>query len=166
MISDAINTTGKLKLDDVSTVYEESAEEINKVNKVHDKEVATISKEHAIVDVFNVAAKENVIEVVKKADQAGIDVEDVIAEANLPFEVDTEDKAATEELAVKEAIDTLGKIVCKHKGCLKSIKKDPELNDVLTLLVDDFLEKEDEDEEEDDYEEARPERIAYPGQLP
>lgn len=40
----------------------------------------------------------------------------------MPFEVDIEE--ATEELAVEEAIDTLGKIVCKHKGCLESIKKD------------------------------------------
>ena len=71
-------------------------------------------------------------------------MEEVIAEANLPFEVDIED--ATEELAVEEAIDTLGKIVCKHKGCLESIKKDNELNGLLTLLVDDILEKEDDDD--------------------
>ena len=89
MITDAINTTGQLKLDDLSKAYEESAEEISKVNKVHDKEVVTISKEHAIVDVFNAAAKENVIEDVQNADKAGIDVEDVIEGANLPFVVDT-----------------------------------------------------------------------------
>ena len=71
-------------------------------------------------------------------------MEEVIAEANLPFKVDT--KEATEEVAVEEAIDTLGKIVCKHKGCLESIKKDTELNGILTLLVDDLMEKEDGDD--------------------
>lgn len=62
MIADAINTTGQLKLDDISDAYVESAEEIGKVNKDHDKEVAVISKEHAIVNVFVEATKENVIE--------------------------------------------------------------------------------------------------------
>ena len=62
MIKDAIKTDGQLKMDDLSKVYDRSAEDINDVNKVHDKKVTTISKEHAIVEVFNDAKKENVIE--------------------------------------------------------------------------------------------------------
>ena len=57
VIDEAVHTDGQLVVEDLAEVYEDRTEEIKEANKEQNKEVAAISKKHAVKDVFNEAAK-------------------------------------------------------------------------------------------------------------
>lgn len=57
VIDEAVHTDGQLVVEDIAEVYEDRTEEIKEANKEQNKEVAAISKKHAVKDVFNEAAK-------------------------------------------------------------------------------------------------------------
>jgi len=76
-------------LDDLSNAYESITADITTANLIHDEEVVAISKEHAVAAVFNESAKNNLIDDIYLAEDAGIDVEEILDQAHLPFEVDT-----------------------------------------------------------------------------
>ena len=76
-------------MDDLSNAYESITADITTANLIHDEEVVAISKEHAVAAVFNESAKNNLIDDIYLAEDAGIDVEEILDQAHLPFEVDT-----------------------------------------------------------------------------
>merc|ERR1719469_419372 len=88
-MKEAVLGNGELKLDDLSNAYESITADITTANLIHDEEVVAISKEHAVAAVFNESAKNNLIDDIYLAEDAGIDVEEILDQAHLPFEVDT-----------------------------------------------------------------------------
>lgn len=65
-------------MEDLNDVYVVSADNITVANKVHDEEIAAISKQHAITEVFIESAKDNIIDEVYLAEVEGVEVEEVL----------------------------------------------------------------------------------------
>lgn len=106
-------------------MYDNRTEEINEANKEHDDEVVAISKQHAVSDVFNEAAKQNLIRDIYDAEAAGVEIDQILADAKLPFDIDTlkpHPKPELEEGTLEDAKDTLDRIVCRNGDCFEAIK--------------------------------------------
>lgn len=68
-------------MEDLSDVYDKRTAEISAVNKVHDDKIAAIAKEHAVADIFNESAKNNLINEIYSAEEYGGNVADIVADA-------------------------------------------------------------------------------------
>ena len=82
--------SGRASLDDIEDIYEDSAAEITAVNQAHDADVASISKQAAIAAIGNDKVKDDLVSDLEAAQGDGIDLGDLVEDANLPFDVDTE----------------------------------------------------------------------------
>jgi len=78
IIFEAVEGNGELVLEDLNDVYVASADFITVANKVHDEEIAAISKQHAVTEVFIESALDDVVEEVYLAEVEGVEVEEVL----------------------------------------------------------------------------------------
>jgi len=78
IIFEAVEGNGELVLEDLNDVYVASADYITVANKVHDEEIAAISKQHAVTEVFIESALDDVVEEVYLAEVEGVEVEEVL----------------------------------------------------------------------------------------
>jgi hypothetical protein len=127
-------------------VYEDRADDIIDANKVADGEIVKIAKTHAIAQVANDVAEAKVVKQVLTADKATAAVADVIESAKLPFDVDT----VAELSNLEKAGNIIEDIACRHGDCgdIEQIKNDPQFDDFLLNVLDDYTQG-DEDLEDD-----------------
>ena len=115
-------------LDDVTDVYEDTAEEISAVNVAHDADVATISKQAAIAAIGNDKVKDDLVSDLEDAADDGIDLGDLVDQASLPFDVDT-------EMDPENVID---RIEFRQGDDVEAIKSDEEFDVFIAKILAQF----------------------------
>jgi hypothetical protein len=104
--------------EEVEEVMDEAADEIKDVNEDHDEKVGAIAKTTFVAEITNDTVKDKILRDIVDAAEDGFDVNDVIAEQHLPFNVQA-------PLVVDDAEPAdakLDRIVCRSGDCVTDIK--------------------------------------------
>jgi len=120
--------------EEVQEVMEDAADEIQDINADHDKNVATIAKTTFVADITNDTVKDKILREIVDAAELGLDVNKVIKEQHLPFNVQApllQDENETPE-------QKLDRIVCRSGDCLNDIKQDPEFDSFIGQVLKNF----------------------------
>ena len=73
--------------EEVEEVMEDAADDIEDINADHDEKVATIAKTTFVADITNDTVKDKILREIVDAAELGLDVNKVIKEQHLPFDV-------------------------------------------------------------------------------
>ena len=118
--------------------YEHVGETIVEANKIHDEQITKITEKKVEAATTNAAVKKEVLFDILKADAAGEDVEQVVEDAHLPFEVTIEEEPSI-ELNNADAAKTLNRIVKRNQNTdPEVVKEDPEFDRFLSQVIDGF----------------------------
>ena len=120
--------------EEVEEVMDEAADEIEEINADHDENVATIAKTTFVAEITNDTVKDKILREIVGAAEIGEDVNEVIAEQHLPFNVQAPLIVADDETADAK----LDRIVCRSGDCVGDIKQDPEFDSFLGQVLDNF----------------------------
>lgn len=122
--------------EEVEEVMEDAADAIADINKDHDREVSKIAKTTFVAEITNETVKDKILREIVGAASAGEDVNKVIAQQHLPFDVQTPFIVNDKEGADMK----LDRIVCRSGDCVGNIKKDPEFDSFLGKVLNNFEE--------------------------
>ena len=120
--------SGRASLDDIEDIYQDSAAEITAVNQAHDADVASISKQAAIAAIGNDKVKDDLVSDLEDAQGDGIDLGDLVEDASLPFDVDT-------EMDPENVID---RIEFRQGDDVEAIKQDEEFDVFIAKILAQF----------------------------
>jgi hypothetical protein len=120
--------------EEVEELIEEAAELIYAVNIDHDIKVAEAAKTSIVAEITNDTIKDKLMEDVVDFVSLGADINDIVAEQNLPFKVQTPSLIDDSEAAESK----LDRIVCRSGECVDDIKKDPEFDSFLSGVLSNF----------------------------
>jgi len=118
--------------DEIEDIFDAAADAIQEVNFVHDIEVAEAAKTAFVAEITNDTIKESLVgDLISQVD-AGVDVNEVIAAHDLPFNVQTPRLRFDDE----DAATKLDRIVCRSGDCADDIKTDPEFDSFLAEVLE------------------------------
>ena len=120
--------------EEVEEVMDEAADEIKEVNEDHDEKVSAIAKTTFVAEITNDTVKDKILRDIVDAAEDGFDVNDVIAEQHLPFNVQTPSIVDDDEPAEEK----IKRIVCRNGDCVGDIKRDPEFDSFLESVLGKF----------------------------
>mmetsp|Transcript_32553 Transcript_32553/g.40342 ORF Transcript_32553/g.40342 Transcript_32553/m.40342 type:complete len:220 (-) Transcript_32553:220-879(-) len=117
--------------EEVEEVMEDATDAIGDINKDHDSEILKIAKTSFMAELTNDTVMDKVLKDIKVGTEFGADVNDVISEQKLPFNVQTPPLRGDME----PAKDKLDRIVCRNGSCVQGVKKDPEFSSFLEGML-------------------------------
>ena len=117
--------------EEVVEVMEEAADEIKDINEEHDGAVATTAKTTFVAEITNDTVKDKILRDIVGAAEEGLDVNKVIADQHLPFNVQAPIVVGDDE----PADEKLDRIVCRSGDCVSDIKQDPEFDSFLGQVL-------------------------------
>jgi hypothetical protein len=78
------------EVEDISQILKDSAAEIAKVNETGDKDIESVANAHTAVDINNNAVLKDLVKDIMDNDGNDGEVKAIVADASLPFDVNTE----------------------------------------------------------------------------
>lgn len=81
---------GDFEVEDISQILNDAANKINKVNEEGDKDIESVANTHTAVDINNSAVLADLVKDIMDNDGDAGQVKDIVKDADLPFDVDTE----------------------------------------------------------------------------
>ena len=141
------DTAGSL----VQQIFEEEKLQIQTSNKKHDAKIADIAKESVVSQISNEAVKNNLLNDIAHAPEDPVEIAHIVADANLPFPVDT-GVAVIKDGAVVEDEEVADEKTADVASDANDMKENPMFENFLKHLMFDF-----------DSLKASPERPSAPG---